>query len=161
MKHKRLFITLACILALLVAMICLLPWPTRISLETTGIEVSEDGTVINDCTISIEGWKLDYLFRQDTMAIDKLEINAYKNQTFDLPIPYHAPLFSIVYDEFDYTIYDVYFPDLNQYRSVKICLDKDTDWFVIESRERYFIVSNDDNADLQAYWELCKDAIKK
>jgi hypothetical protein len=161
MKHKRLFIILACVLVLLVAMICLLPWPTRISMETTGIEVSEDGTYIGDCNIRMKGWKLDYLFRDDTVAIDKLEINAYKNQTLDLPSPDHAPLINFVYDEFDYTIYDVYFADLNQYRSVIICLDKDTDWFVIESRERYFIASNDNNADLQAYWELCKDEIKK
>lgn len=161
MKHKRLFIILACVLVLLVAMICLLPWPTRISMETTGIEVSEDGTYLGDCNIRMKGWKLDYLFRDDTVAIDKLEINAYKNQTLDLPSPFHTHLSTIVHDEFDYTVYDVYFPDLNQYRSVKICLDKDTDWFVIESRERYFIASNDDNADLQAYWELCKDEARK
>lgn len=161
MKHKRLFITLACVLVLLVAMICLLPWPTRINLETTGIEVSEDGIFLGNCDIRMKGWKLDYLFRKDTVAVDRLEINTYTNQTLDLPSPYHAPLITIVYDEFDYTIYDVYFADLNQYRSVIICLDKDTDWFVIESRERYFIAANDDSAELQTYWDLCKDKITK
>ena len=163
MKRKRLYVILSLIAAflLLAAMVCLLPWPTRISMETTGIEVSEDGTYLGDCNIRMKGWKLDYLFRDDTVAIDKLEINTYTNQTLDLPSPYHAPLITIVYDAFDYTIYDVYFADLNQYRSVIICLDKDTDWFVIESRERYFIASNDDSAELQTYWDLCKDKITK
>lgn len=152
--NKRLLITLECVLALLIAMICLLPWPTRISFETTGIEVSEDGTVINDCTISMKGWKLDYLFQQDTITIDKLEISTYQNQTFDLSAPNHAPLLTAAHDEFDYTLYDVYFADLSQYRSVKICLDNDANRFVIEARGRYFIVSSDDNSDPEACLDL-------
>ncbi len=68
MKTGRVW-TIIFIAVIVVLAACLLPWPSRVNAALPGVEVDSDGTVEKNVTLSIEGWYLRYLLRQDQMKV--------------------------------------------------------------------------------------------
>ena len=144
---------------LLLLAVCFLPWPTRVNVQMTGMEVTADGTYKNDYTVQLKGWKLNYLFQDDDAIFDAhiIGINSLElNNTDQSP----RALFTRLSDEFDYFIWDVYSPLQNRFETVTMCLSKNADWLVIHAADQHFVAAADANADLQAYWEMCADQIQ-
>lgn len=158
-KTKRTIIFICVAVLLIAAAFYFIPFPTRVNVQMTGIEVTADGTYKNEYTVQLNGWKLNYLFKDDEAQFDAqiTGINSLElNNSYQSPIPF----FTRLSDEFDYFIWDVYSPVLNRFDSVQMCLSKNADWLVIHAADRYFVAAADANADLQAYWEMCADQIR-
>lgn len=68
--HFRIFIfVIACILAIS-CILYYLPWPSYIHMELNGAMVTSEGAVTPAGPIVVKGWKLDYLFQKDKLALD-------------------------------------------------------------------------------------------
>ena len=152
---KKRIVIVAAIAILLANAVCILPWPTRIDLQMTGVEVSADGAALHDCTVQLQGWKLNYLFRQDTVRLDTFQIDA--PSSLDLQGVYHATLISIPSNECDYVSWLSYSED---WIPVHMYLDKDNEWLVTEVADRHFVAHINAGADYQTYWNACKEIIK-
>lgn len=152
---KKIIVT-ALIAFLIVALVCLLPWPTRVNVQMTGIEVTSDGTSLHNQTIHVEGWKLNYLFRDDTV---KLDIQVSGTNNLELNGQKHMPIFQHS-NEFDYASWFVYIADINRMDVLSVYLDKDLNWLVFSVNDRCFVASTNPDADLQVYWEMCADRIR-
>ena len=63
---KKLIIIGICLVLLIV---CLAPFPTRIHITATGNMISPAGEVLADATLTVKGWKLNYLFLNDTLNV--------------------------------------------------------------------------------------------
>lgn len=56
--------------ALLIAAVCLLPLPSRVSAGYTGWLLAGDGEVLaSDVEITVQGWQFRYLFRKDRLSV--------------------------------------------------------------------------------------------
>lgn len=152
---KKRIVIVAAIAILLAIAVCILPWPTRIDLQMSGIEVAADGTALHDCTVQLQGWKLNYLFRQDTVRLDTFQIDA--PSSLDLQGVYHATLISIPSNECDYVSWLSYSED---WIPVHMYLDKDNEWLVTEVADRHFVAYVNADADYQTYWNASKEIIK-
>ncbi len=145
-RPKMIIITMA-IMLLIATAICTLPFPSRIDLKMTGSEISKDGTLIEDCSIRLSGWKHNYLFRNDTIKVD-VQINGLPY--LDFSGMYHTKIFTETSPEWDYATWAVYLSEQNQMDALNLYLAKDQTWSVVTVNDRQFVVSSDPNADLQA-----------
>lgn len=71
MKKRRIIIGIVILLAVLI--VCTLPFPTRIDMKLQGVELYPNGTLRSEGEFSIQGWKLNYLLRQDTVQVKNLD----------------------------------------------------------------------------------------
>lgn len=55
---------------LLLALLYLLPWPTRINRQFYGRLYWMDGTPPESVSFTLQGWKLDYLFKRDRLNLE-------------------------------------------------------------------------------------------
>ena len=55
---------------LLLALLYLLPWPTRINRQFYGQIYWMDGTPAEPVSFTVQGWKLDYLFKRDRLNLE-------------------------------------------------------------------------------------------
>lgn len=147
---KKLLTIIAAIL-LLAAAVCTLPFPTKMDITMTGSEVNEDGTAIADRTLHLEGWKFNYLFRNDTVKLD-VQIDP---SGLDLAALNHTALYTEAFPQWDYASWLVYLPEMNGMRALTLYLDKDQAAAVIKVNDRQFVFSADPDADLQEYWDNC------
>lgn len=77
--------TIVCVVVLAVLAVCFLPFPTRINMTMQSCQVTEDGTVVDEGEIVIKGWKLNYLFRQDTVRFTELKFHELEAYTRSQP----------------------------------------------------------------------------
>ena len=56
--------SLICVMLIGVALYYI-PWPTWIDMEMTCSEVTQNGDVLSDGTVTIQGWQMNYLFKDD------------------------------------------------------------------------------------------------
>lgn len=87
--------TIILITVVIVWLGCLLPWPGRVNVTLPGVEANFDGTVKKDVTVTIDGWYLKYLFRQDRMRVSVgiQETNSDTNISMELDGPvYDSPV---------------------------------------------------------------------
>lgn len=145
---KRIIITMAIILLIATA-ICTLPFPCRIDLKMTGVEVSKDDTSMDSYTLRLTGWKRNYLFRDDTMKVD---VQISGSSGLDLTAQNHAKIFTEASPEWDYAAWAVYLSEQNQMDALNLYLAKDQTWSIIAVNDRQFVFSADPDADLQKYW---------
>lgn len=90
MRKKIIFIGI--LSALLIAAVCTLPKPSRINERMTGAVITKEGETIRDVRFIVDGWKLDYLFKND-----KIKVNISFSIDGRKPLLHHAqtygPLF--------------------------------------------------------------------
>ena len=131
MTKKHILMILALIL-LLAAAVCSLPWPTRVNLSMDAAEVSPDGTVIQEGTLEMQGWILNYLYKPDSVHFTHISIlgSEVSNSPEHLP---GLPLFSDSSNPDSYTIYSSFYM-LNQRRvvSAETTLSKALDWCCLQ-----------------------------
>ena len=155
-KTKRTIIFICVAVLLIAALLCLTPWPTRVNVQMTGMEVTADGTSIHSCTVHVDGWKLNYLFRDDTA---KLHIQIDGAYGLELNGQNHVALYHLS-EDLDYATWIVYLSETKQLESVCAYLDPDLNWLGLSVTGRYFIAATEPDADLQAYWEMFADRIR-
>ena len=66
--RPRIYLVRAAIL--LLVLLYLLPWPTRITRQMYGTVYWMDGSPPEAISFTVEGWKLDYLFRDDKLNLE-------------------------------------------------------------------------------------------
>lgn len=148
------YIRNAVICALLVAAaLYFIPWPSKIDVVMTGSEIRKDGTPFEDCTISLHGWKHNYLFRDDTIKVD-VQINSPSD--LNLEGMYHTTIFKDI-PEYDFVSYLVYLAKTNSMDALTLYFDEELTWSVLTVDDRQFVVSTDPDADLQDYWKMCTE----
>ena len=80
--HIRRF--LLCVILLGVLLVAaLLPWPTRIDTEMTCVEFSADGQELSEGTVHLQGWQLNYLFREDELRLEPFSLPNDPSVTID------------------------------------------------------------------------------
>lgn len=149
-KKKIILVTA---LLFIVAAVCTLPLPIEINVQMIGIELAEDGTPMDDYTVNLQGWKRDYLFREDTMKVD---VQIHGPSSLNLEGIYHTTIFQDN-PEYDFADFMVYFAVSKDIGFLSLYLGKDLSWSMITVNDRQFVVSADPNADLQEYWKMCLD----
>lgn len=81
MEHFREFHTrrfLICVILLGILLVAFLaPWPTRLDMEMTCSEVTQNGDVLSDGIVTIQGWQMNYLFKNDQIMIDAIKFPGY------------------------------------------------------------------------------------
>ena len=65
--------SLICVMLIGVALYYI-PWPTWIDMEMTCSEVTQNGDVLSDGTVTIQGWQMNYLFKDDQIIIDAIKL---------------------------------------------------------------------------------------
>ena len=80
-------ITLIVIIAVLIgALLYFVPWPTRVNLTLDAAKLDQNGNVVDNVTITINGVRLNYLFREDS-----LDVNIYPFDNFTwVTLSYYA-----------------------------------------------------------------------
>lgn len=71
MKKRWIIIGVAVLLVAL--LVCVLPFPTRVDMKMQAVELYPNGTLRSEGELSIQGWKLNYLLRQDTIQVKNLD----------------------------------------------------------------------------------------
>lgn len=151
---KRTIIIICAVVLLIAALLYFTPWPTRVNVQMTGMEVTADGTSIHSCTVHIKGWKLNYLFRNDAINLDlqvigenSLALNGHQTSCYPLS------------EEFDNASWGVYLAEKNQMDALSVYLGKDLNWLVFSVNNQHFVAAANENTDLQVYWEKCADYV--
>lgn len=79
MSNKRRLIVIIVGIALVIATICIAPWPTRIDVELEAFKYDANGNQIGTSTIYVKGTKLEYLFRMDRLQISINSFDGHRN----------------------------------------------------------------------------------
>lgn len=70
MNKKRIILVILVIALLVAALLYFVPWPTRVNLTLNAAKLDSNGEVIEQFTMVIEGWRLDYLFQPDQLNVN-------------------------------------------------------------------------------------------
>lgn len=57
------------IAVILILAVCVLPFPVRRNITAQGARVASNGDIIDDVTVTIKGWQLNFLFRDDLLKV--------------------------------------------------------------------------------------------
>ena len=76
-KFLRTGLAVAICCVLLCVILYFIPWPTRIDMAMTCSEVTQNGDVLSDGTVTIQGWQMNYLFKNDQIIIDAIKFPGY------------------------------------------------------------------------------------
>lgn len=129
---------------LIIAAVCLLPWPTRIDLTMPGARITSDGDIVQETSIRLLGWQYDYLFRQDSMCL-RLDIS-------DLDLSASVVRKEAYYPHHNcrWLYQEVYAAELNGYLIAKIVIADDNTWCRLQIGEYQYYGSIDPAADMSA-----------
>lgn len=67
---RKKWVIIGILSALLIAAVCFLPRPSRINERMSGAIITEEGEIIRDVRFIVDGWKLEYLFREERIEAD-------------------------------------------------------------------------------------------
>lgn len=126
MKPARLWLITLIVVVLIV---CLLSWPSRVNVTLPGVQVAGDGTVVSDVTVNIEGWQLKYLFLQDRMNIS-VTIQDPEKDTVPF-IKMDGPVFDARVTEMWCTA-SCYNADIDGYEAVNLAFTDTMDTFILK-----------------------------
>ena len=148
--NKTLRILIKCVIAVLVvvALLYFVPWPTRIDQRMTGAEVSADGIVLQECTVTVKGWKLNYLFKENQIKFETFQID---NPNLNLPSGKYDSLSANVSD--DFLVASGIWGDMHTSQYVLAFLANDNSWIYFRTNDRYFAVSVEGGLSPEAIWE--------
>lgn len=157
-KTRKVFrIVLISIVALLIvaALLYFVPWPTRIDQQMTGAELSADGTVLQECTMTVKGWKLNYLFQKDQIKLETFNVDNLEH--FNLPSQRYSALHTHISEDFLYTTW--MWGDTFNAQFIVAFLANDSSWLLFRTDGRFFAVSVDGGLGPQAIWETVTSAV--
>lgn len=140
-KKKQILIW-CLVIVITAAMVCTLPLPTRFDVAMHGMEVNYNGHIYNEEDFRLRGWKLNYLFKRDTLKLDTLEFS--KMNFTRLIFQYHSPIFTEPSNEYDWIFYTVYMSDENDFGSVKVYIDKELDWCLFTIHAHHSLIGSVD-----------------
>lgn len=152
--HKKKILLCLLIIATLLIGVCFVPWPTRINQEMTGAELSADGTVLEECTITVKGWKLSYLFQEDKIKLDTFQMNTPK--TLDLHSQECSTLHGGISEKFVFSSWLAY---TSKFQPVSLYFANDNSWILFITDDRYFAVSVDGSLSPESIWETVTSVI--
>lgn len=136
--NRKIIIFTAVVTVLIAAAICLLPWPFRIDERLYAKTVSEFGIPISNSNAAVElkGWKLNYLFREDTVKFSSFEIDGTSFAGTDF-VP-----FSLTADSRPLISWSV------GQETVTLVFDAEHQWFEFTTGTACYCLSSDAEFDL-------------
>lgn len=152
--YKFLRITAICMICIAFVAVALyfIPWPTRIDMEMSCSEVTQDGDVLTEGTFTLRGWQLNYLFKEDRITVESLTLPGYSASlesaqntylTLSEKIEPHAA-FGVLSDGTGYP--SIYISLEENWVTCLISLDG----------ERYFACSLDNSSEIHEILEIHK-----
>lgn len=54
---------------ILLLAVCIIPYPVRRDITATGARITADGEMLENVTVTIKGWQLNFLFREDVLKV--------------------------------------------------------------------------------------------
>lgn len=153
--HNRLTprgIVILCALGLVLILLLLyfVPWPTHVQLALPGAELAEDGTVIAEGEMVIEGWIYHYLFKSDEFHVGTLRIpNREIGQVTETGIDV---LFYSEHNDFYYTFVDVELPEYTSPDNIymgTLCFAPDHTSWAFQVTDRIFVGTTSTNANYE------------
>lgn len=149
LKILRIILICAVILGIAFLLIRFVPWPTRIDQQMTGAELSGDGEVLQECTLNVQGWKLDFLFQKDQI---KMELFNVENLSyFNLPSQRFTDLHDNISEEYQHTSW--LWHDSHNSQAVMAFIANDNSWILFRTDNRYFAVSLDGRLSPEEIWK--------
>ena len=128
---KKIAILAAIAIVLIFLFLYFLSWPTKIEFTAPGAEVDSNGNVITSGTMVIQGWKYNYLFRDDLFRLTRLELPG---------------LDAVSVLRLNYPLYEMY-PAPGNYRTFALIVigqrDYSTDIYFSEDQSRWLIVAGE------------------
>ena len=128
---KKIAILAAIAIVLIFLFLYFLPWPTKIEFTAPGAEVDSNGNVITSGTMVIQGWKYNFLFRDDLFRLTRLELPG---------------LDAVSVLRLNYPLYEMY-PAPGNYRTFAFTVigqrDYSTDIYFSEDHSRWLIVAGE------------------
>ena len=128
---KKIAILAAIAIVLIFLFLYFLAWPTKIEFTAPGAEVDSNGNVITSGTMVIQGWKYNYLFRDDLFRLTRLELPG---------------LDAVSVLRLNYPLYEMY-PAPGNYRTFALIVigqrDYSTDIYFSEDQSRWLIVAGE------------------
>ena len=85
MKKRILIVSLVAVLV--IAAVCILPWPEKVHVELKGWAVDEAGNATEGASVCLEGWQLHYLLRQDQLHVDISVVDGAEAASFSAEVP--------------------------------------------------------------------------
>lgn len=129
------------------------------------VEVTADGTVLEECDLSLTFTKQNHLFEEDYyhgVSLDVAGLHFDDTRNTDVIYPY-----SLWNQPHDWFMLNCYHANTNSFGNiVKICCSNDRDWCFVKVKLagkkecQYFIGSVDEDVDYQAVLEICGDLIE-
>lgn len=145
------FLVIICIL-LLFSVFSFIPWPTRIDMAMTCSEVTQNGDVLSDGTVTIQGRQMNYLFKNDQIIIDAIKFPGYS-----APMKTLSGAHLALSEEIDpHAAFGILWDGIN-YRSVYISLEENWATCLIRlNGDRYFACSLDNAFEVAEILEIHK-----
>ena len=134
--------------------------PLPVSQQFCGAKVTADGTILEECNISLSYTKLDYLFKEDTYRDITLDVAGmgFDTQMYNGDIPSSGGSF-LPYERLSLLCYNAHINGFGD--TVDICFSFDGDWCFVrvktahEDEYQYFVGSTDGSADPQEILTTC------
>ncbi len=143
MKRKYIWTT-AIVLVILITVVCTLPFPQKIKTSAQGARFGNGGTQLEDVVITIEGFRLNYLFREDKLDVSVTVSNADTDiETLGTVLPAPDEMYFSTVTWFDSTENAIRFGTLAFNRDL-------SDLFVTGVGNATYAASTDSGADLAA-----------
>lgn len=143
MTKSKKIISIICAVAIVLLLLYFVPFPTRIDLDVEGMQVDQDGAFVANVDITLDGWRLNYLFKDDALKV-KAEIE--KDDSLVLSYG-HNPSASRIFrfeEATSYALVSVYLPKENRANSVTLAFEKDFRSFLIKTNNKscYFFAED-------------------
>lgn len=122
-------------------------WATRIDQQMTGAELSDDGTVLQDCTVSVKGWRHD---ENNYLLLDTFQMTT--PEKYDLR---YKDSLTIEIEGFEDCIEHIWacFPEgSSKYTTACMYMAPDCSWMMIIIYNRHFAISVDGGLSPQEIW---------
>ena len=164
MHKKKLVITIIVIALIAAIVICLIPFPKKISVTMHGVEMSANGSVLGNREIVVNVVKYRYLLKEDAYHYVGIEFNGntYDSSSLTQDTIIHTPVTED--DPFDYMTISTYYPPQNRFIFMNLALDPDCQWAAFsiifgDDNTRYYAASVAEDFDPLTIWELCQGII--
>lgn len=127
-RFRKKYAVVLVIIVLLVLIVCLLPFPVKVNENLKGMRLSEDGKTLYDVDIKLQGWRYNYLFRNDDV---KMSAALSKTEQLDVEIQMEGEILQINKNLFTSSAL-FYDGQRNGYFPVRLYFDSDDKLVFIE-----------------------------
>lgn len=143
MTKSKKIISIICAVAIVLLLLYFVPFPTRIDLDVEGMQVDQNGAFVANVDITLDGWRLNYLFKEDALKLKpEIEINDSVVLTY-MQNPFAARILRLE-EATSYAIVPVYLPKVNYTSTVTLAFEKDFRSFLIKTNNEscYFFAED-------------------